>query len=68
LVSVQNVECRALSLEGGVEFLKYAINIEKASMINLSPVQKENVNRKWLGKLTPQIFRKLQIANQKVRT
>jgi hypothetical protein len=37
-----------LNLEGGVEFLKYAINIEKASMINLSPVQKENVNRKWL--------------------
>jgi hypothetical protein len=31
-----------------VEFLKYAINIEKASMIYLSPVQKEHVKRKWL--------------------
>jgi hypothetical protein len=30
-------------LEGGLEFLKYDINIEKASMIYLSPVQKEHV-------------------------
>jgi hypothetical protein len=29
-------------------FLKYAINIEKASVIYLSPVQKERVKRKWL--------------------
>jgi hypothetical protein len=39
---------RALNLEGGFEFLKYAINIEKASMIYLSPVQKEHAKRKWL--------------------
>jgi hypothetical protein len=44
---VQNVH-RALILEGGLEFLKYAINIEKASMIYLSPVQKEYVKAKWL--------------------
>ena len=25
-------KCRALILEGGLEFLKYAINIEKASI------------------------------------
>ena len=37
-----------MHLEGGLEFLKYAINIEKASMIYLSPVQKEDVRRKWL--------------------
>jgi hypothetical protein len=37
---------RALNLEGGFEFLKYAINIEKASMIYLSPVQKEHAKRK----------------------
>ena len=36
------------NLEGGLEFLKYAINIEKASMIYLSPIQKEHVKRKWL--------------------
>jgi hypothetical protein len=34
-------KCRDPDLEGGLEFLKYAINIEKASMIYLSPVQKE---------------------------
>ena len=32
-------------LEGGLEFLKYDINIEKASMIYLSPVQKEHVKK-----------------------
>ena len=36
------------NLEGGLEFLKYAINIENASMIYLSPVQKEHGKRKWL--------------------
>ena len=36
------------NLEGGLEFLKYAINIEKASMIYLSPVQKEHAKIKWL--------------------
>jgi hypothetical protein len=41
-IYVYRCKYRALNLEGGVEFLKYAINIEKASMINLSPVQKEN--------------------------
>jgi hypothetical protein len=40
--------CRDLDLKGGLEFLKYAINIEKASMIYLSPVQKEHAKRKWL--------------------
>ena len=39
---------RDLDLEGGLEFLKYVINIEKASMIYLSPVQKEHVKRKRL--------------------
>jgi hypothetical protein len=34
----------ALNLEGGLEFLKYAIN--DISMIYLSPVQKEYVKRK----------------------
>ena len=41
-------KCSALNLEGGLEFLKYAISIEKESMIYLSPVQKEHVKRKWL--------------------
>ena len=41
-------KCRDPDLEGGLEFLKYAINIEKASMIYLSPVQKEHAKRKWL--------------------
>jgi hypothetical protein len=41
-------KCRALILEDGLEFMKYAINIEKASMIYLSPVQKEYVKRKCL--------------------
>jgi hypothetical protein len=41
-------KCRAIILEGGLEFLKYAINIEKALMIYLSPVQKEYVKRKCL--------------------
>jgi hypothetical protein len=31
-----------------LEFLKYAINIEKASMMYLSTVQKEHAKRKWL--------------------
>jgi hypothetical protein len=35
-------------LEGGLEFLKYAMNIEKASTMYLSPVQKGHVKRKWL--------------------
>jgi hypothetical protein len=47
-IYVCRCKCRVLNLEGGVEFLKYAINIEKASMIYLSPVQKEHVKRKWL--------------------
>jgi hypothetical protein len=38
-----------LRLEGGLKFLKYAITIEKVSMIYLSPVQKEYVKAKWLG-------------------
>jgi hypothetical protein len=41
-------KCRALDLKGVLEFLKYAINIEQASMIYLSPVQKEHVKRNWL--------------------
>jgi hypothetical protein len=48
LYYVFRCKCRALDLEGGLEFLKYAINIEKASMIYLSPVQKEHAKRKWL--------------------
>jgi hypothetical protein len=39
LYYVFRCKCRALDLEGSLEFLKYAINIEKASMIYLSPVQ-----------------------------
>jgi hypothetical protein len=35
-------------IPSGLESLKYAINIEKASMIYLSPVQKEHAKRKWL--------------------
>jgi hypothetical protein len=35
-IYVCRCKCRALNLEGGLEFLKYAINIEKASMIYLS--------------------------------
>ena len=41
-------KCSILNLEGGLQFLKYNINIEKASMIYLSPVQKKYVKRKWL--------------------
>ena len=48
LLQCQIILFRDLDLEGGLEFLKYAINIEKASMIYLSPVQKEHVKRKWL--------------------
>ena len=48
-IYVCRCKCRALILEGGLEFLKYAINIEKASMIYLSPVQKKYVKAKWLG-------------------
>ena len=47
-IYVCRCKCRDLDLEGGLEFLKYAINIEKASMIYLSPVQKEHAKRKWL--------------------
>jgi hypothetical protein len=46
LLQCQIILFRDLDLEGGLEFLKYAINIEKASMIYLSPVQKEHVKRK----------------------
>jgi hypothetical protein len=45
-IYVCRCKCRASNLEGGFEFLKYAINIEKASMIYLSPIQKEHVKRK----------------------
>ena len=48
-IYVCRCKCRALILEGGLEFLKYAINIEKASMIYLSPVQKKYAKAKWLG-------------------
>jgi hypothetical protein len=41
-------KCKDLDLEGGLDFLKYAINIEKGSLIYLSPVQKEHAKRKWL--------------------
>jgi hypothetical protein len=44
-IYVCRCKCRASNLEGGLEFLKYAINIEKASMIYLSPIQKEHVPR-----------------------
>jgi hypothetical protein len=37
-IYVCRCKCRDPDLEGGLEFLKYAINIEKASMIYLSPV------------------------------
>jgi hypothetical protein len=47
-IYVCRCKCRDLDLEDGLEFLKYAINIEKASMIYLSPVQKEQAKRKWL--------------------
>ena len=47
-IYVCRCKCRDPDLEGGLEFLKYAINIEKASMIYLSPVQKEHAKRKWL--------------------
>jgi hypothetical protein len=46
-IYVFRCKCRALNLESGLEFLKYAINIEKASMIYLSPVQKEHAKRKY---------------------
>jgi hypothetical protein len=39
-IYVCRCKCRAPNLEGGLEFLKYAINIEKASMIYLSPISK----------------------------
>jgi hypothetical protein len=42
-IYVCRCKCRTLNLEGGLEFLKYVINIEKASMVYLSPVQKERV-------------------------
>ena len=48
-IYVCRCKCRALILEGNLEFLKYAINIEKASMIYQSPVQKEYAKAKWLG-------------------
>jgi len=43
-----SVDVNALSLKGVLEFLKYDINIEKESMLYLSPVQKEYVKAKWL--------------------
>jgi hypothetical protein len=45
---IENKDDWLIDLEGDLEFLKYAINIEKASMIYLSPVQKEHVKRKLL--------------------
>jgi hypothetical protein len=47
-IYVCRCKSRALNLEGGLEFLTYAINIEKTSMIYLSPVQKGHVKTKWL--------------------
>jgi hypothetical protein len=47
-IYVCRCKCRVLNIEGVLEFLKYAINNEKASMIYLSPVQKEYDKRKWL--------------------
>jgi hypothetical protein len=47
-IYVCRCKCRDLDLEGSLEFLKYAMNIEKASTIYLSPVQKGHVKRKWL--------------------
>ena len=44
-IYVCRCKCRALNLRGCLEFLKYAINIEKASIVCLSPVQKEHVRR-----------------------
>jgi hypothetical protein len=44
-IYVCRCKCRDLDLEGGLEFLKYAINIEKASMIYLSSVQKEHTKK-----------------------
>jgi hypothetical protein len=54
-IYVCKCKCRDPDLEGGLEFLKYAIHIENASMIYLSPVQKEHAKRK-------------PIDNQKFRT
>ena len=42
-IYVCRCKCRAVNLEGGPEFLKYAITIEKASKINVSAVSKEHV-------------------------
>jgi hypothetical protein len=82
-IYVCRCKCRDPDLEGDFKFLKYAINIEKASMIYLFPVQKEHGKRTWAelcsvkprsmsfalkGKLRPHIFRKLPIDNQKFRT
>ena len=43
-IYVCKCKCRALNLEGGLEFLKYAINIEKASMSrHICPQYKRNM-------------------------
>jgi hypothetical protein len=42
-IYVYRCKCRALNLEGGLEFLKYAINIEKASMIYICPQYRRNM-------------------------
>ena len=42
-IYVCRCKCRAVNVEGGPEFLKYAINIEKASKVNVSAVSKEHV-------------------------
>jgi hypothetical protein len=36
-----------LNLEGGLVFLEYVVNIEKTSLLYLSPVQKKHVVRKF---------------------
>jgi hypothetical protein len=41
-IYVCRCKCRDPDLEGGLEFLKYAINIEKASMI-ICPQYKRNM-------------------------
>ena len=35
------------NLEGGLNFQKYAINIDRVSMMYISQVQMEHVERKW---------------------
>jgi hypothetical protein len=42
-IYVYRCKCNILALESCLQFLKYAINIEKASMICVSPVQNKIV-------------------------